>query len=106
MLASSYPRAELRGARGKVLKPWGEQAARSRARLISNPLKRSVGFRRQLDADGVVGSHLAAGQDHAHDAGFVDETAALVAPQRRHQAGPEAVELRQGLRKPAASTTT
>jgi hypothetical protein len=51
-------------------------------------------LRRQLNPDRIAGSHLAAGDDDAHDTGLANQVAVLVpAEGRRHQSRLDAVQL-------------
>ena len=53
---------------------------------------------RQLDEDRVAGAHLAAGDDHAHDAGLANQVAVLVTVEgRSHQPALDAVQLGAGV---------
>src|SRR6185295_4104294 len=86
-------------ARGRLMAgPYASGRARSHRKIgrcatISDRHERMVRRRRQLDPDGVTGSHLATRHDHAHDPGLADELPPLAPERRGHEAGLYPVEL-------------
>src|SRR5918997_4276520 len=98
MLRNRAPVYAVR-ADGLETRPYGvPRGGRSSRVPLLNLFERAVGLRRQLDAYPVAGSHLAARDHDAHDAGFPHEVALFVAIEDgRHEAVLEAVELPAGV---------